>query len=264
MISSGVKSIGYEAFAGCPKLTSVKIPKSVTEIGGYAFVETKWLKDKQSRSKSKLITVNNTLIDGSKARGAVKIPGNVKKIADSAFWPEAWKSSSVTSVTIPAGVNLLDGAPFRGCGKLKKITLKGNAPEVKGSYDALGGEFFKPCLFGDKWFHNKETAPKGLIIHVPKNATGYNKVPWKSYKIKKDGASIYGYIKYNANGGKVSAKSKKVYRGASYGKLSTPKRSGYKFLGWYTKKSRGSKVTVSTTVKAKGAHTLYARWKKIS
>jgi uncharacterized repeat protein (TIGR02543 family) len=47
-----------------------------------------------------------------------------------------------------------------------------------------------------------------------------------------------------------------------YGKLPTPKRSGYKFKGWYTKKSGGKKVTAKSKVAILKTTTLYARWKK--
>lgn len=76
----------------------------------------------------------------------------------------------------------------------------------------------------------------------------------------------------NANGGSLSKteniKTQKctVTYKKKYGKLPTPVRKGYSFMGWYTSKKGGSKVTSSTTVKiAKGkTQTLYARWSKIT
>ncbi|MDR1833318.1 MAG: lectin like domain-containing protein, partial [Propionibacteriaceae bacterium] len=70
-------------------------------------------------------------------------------------------------------------------------------------------------------------------------------------------------IKFNANHGKHLSKAKMtVTYGAKYGKLATVSRSGYKFLGWYTKKTGGTKVTASKTVKLTASKTLYAHWKK--
>ncbi|MDR2163422.1 MAG: InlB B-repeat-containing protein [Clostridiales Family XIII bacterium] len=69
-------------------------------------------------------------------------------------------------------------------------------------------------------------------------------------------------VKFNANGGKVSTKSLKLYSGAKYGKLPAPTRKGYKFKGWYTKKSGGVKISAGSTVKIKKAATLYARWSR--
>jgi uncharacterized repeat protein (TIGR02543 family) len=69
---------------------------------------------------------------------------------------------------------------------------------------------------------------------------------------------------FNANKGKVSGK-KKLVRSVKYksklGKLPSPKRKGYKFKGWYTKKSGGKKIKASTKMPA-GNVTYYARWKK--
>jgi uncharacterized repeat protein (TIGR02543 family) len=68
-------------------------------------------------------------------------------------------------------------------------------------------------------------------------------------------------VKYNVSGGKkLSAKSKSVTYGKKYGKLPTPKRAGYKFMGWYTKKSGGTKITAKSKVKITKTQTLYAHW----
>ena len=55
-----------------------------------------------------------------------------------------------------------------------------------------------------------------------------------------------------------------VYNGSTYGTLPTPKRNNYKFGGWYTEKSGGTKVTSSTNVSSTSNHTLYAHWSKAS
>lgn len=48
--------------------------------------------------------------------------------------------------------------------------------------------------------------------------------------------------------------------GKKYGKLPTPSRKGYTFLGWYTKSTKGTRVKASTKIKKTENHTLYARW----
>ncbi|MCL2116190.1 MAG: InlB B-repeat-containing protein [Methanobrevibacter sp.] len=70
-------------------------------------------------------------------------------------------------------------------------------------------------------------------------------------------------VTWNANGGKIGSKktvSTSVKKGAKLNKLSTPKRSGYTFQGWYTKKSGGKKIGKNTKV-SKGV-TFFAHWKK--
>ena len=44
-------------------------------------------------------------------------------------------------------------------------------------------------------------------------------------------------ITFNVNGGSVSPTSKDIKSGEKYGELPTPTRSGYKFVGWFTKTS---------------------------
>jgi len=71
-------------------------------------------------------------------------------------------------------------------------------------------------------------------------------------------------ITFNANGGKIGSKktvATNIKKGAKINKFpTTPKRTGYKFKGWYTKKIGGKKVTVST--KPTKNIILYAQWTK--
>jgi uncharacterized repeat protein (TIGR02543 family) len=72
-------------------------------------------------------------------------------------------------------------------------------------------------------------------------------------------------VKFNVNKGKAlkkSLRSKTVTYAQKYGKLPTPKRKGYKFKGWYTKKSGGKRITSASKFTAGTNQTLYARWKK--
>jgi len=68
-------------------------------------------------------------------------------------------------------------------------------------------------------------------------------------------------LTFNANGGKVTTKTKKLAYKKSFGTLPKPTRSGYEFQGWYTSKSGGKKVSKTTTMPAKNM-VVYAQWKK--
>lgn len=71
-------------------------------------------------------------------------------------------------------------------------------------------------------------------------------------------------VSYNVNGGeKLKVAGKTVTAGKTYGKLAVPKREGYTFSGWYTKKSGGKKITSATKVSITKDITLYAHWKKV-
>ena len=67
-------------------------------------------------------------------------------------------------------------------------------------------------------------------------------------------------LTFNANGGTVSPKSKKVSSGSTYGTLPTPVYTGYDFLGWFTSKSGGNQVSSSTKMGTADV-TVYAHWK---
>ena len=67
-------------------------------------------------------------------------------------------------------------------------------------------------------------------------------------------------ILFDTNGGSQAPPPITVTNGKPYGTLPVPTRQYYEFLGWYTSKSGGSRVTADTRVITGGNHTLYARW----
>ena len=106
------------------------------------------------------------------------------------------------------------------------------------------------------WYTKKSGGSKVSLkskYKLTKNRTLYAR--WKAKKIK---------IKFNANKGKVSKRSKSVTFDKKFGKMPKPKRKGYKFKGWHSKKSGGTKLTKTSKVKYAKNKTLYAKWAKIS
>jgi uncharacterized repeat protein (TIGR02543 family) len=92
------------------------------------------------------------------------------------------------------------------------------------------------------------------IVKATKDHTLYARWTAKKYTVK-----------FNANKGKALKKSlrtKTVTYAGKYGKLPAAKRGGYKFKGWYTKKSGGKKVTAGSVVKITRTTTLYAHWSR--
>jgi len=73
-------------------------------------------------------------------------------------------------------------------------------------------------------------------------------------------------ITFNCNGGKIGSKKttvKNIKKGAKIKKFpATPKRTGYTFQGWYTKKSGGKKINKNT--KPTKSATVYTHWVKIT
>lgn len=67
-------------------------------------------------------------------------------------------------------------------------------------------------------------------------------------------------VKLDPCSGTVSKKSIKAKEGEPVGKLPTPQREGFEFLGWYTKAQDGKKVTSKSSFSSDT--TVYAVWKE--
>ena len=71
-------------------------------------------------------------------------------------------------------------------------------------------------------------------------------------------------LTYDANGGYVGDQSKTVSLNNKIGTLATPSMDGYTFLGWYTAKNGGSKITADTILTEQNDVKIYAHWQKNS
>ena len=71
-------------------------------------------------------------------------------------------------------------------------------------------------------------------------------------------------ISFNSNGGTNVSSVKTLESNQTYGILPKTTRKGYKFLGWYTGKTKGNKIVSSTKFTGKDNTILYAHWKPIT
>ena len=104
VMSSGVTSIGNDAFSGCSRLTSITIPESVTTIKSYTFSNC----------------TNLT---------SITIPNKVAFIGQGAFQA----CTNLTSITIPESVTSIGTNAFQNCTGLKSITIPDSVTEI-GNY----------------------------------------------------------------------------------------------------------------------------------
>lgn len=127
VISDSVVSIGDYAFKNCEFVETVTIGKSVCDIGKGAFAYCTDLKEIENKSENftvydgALVTADQkTLIAYPLDRsGSINITAPVKEIIDEAFAG----SYTITSITLPTGLeNIGDGA-FMDCWALESITL---------------------------------------------------------------------------------------------------------------------------------------------
>ena len=67
-------------------------------------------------------------------------------------------------------------------------------------------------------------------------------------------------VYFDANGGSVPLDDTLVITGKPYGYLPSPTWEGKIFMGWYTAKTNGEKISGHTIFNGSGDVTLYAHW----
>ena len=124
---SQLKTIGggssyYGAFSYCTALTSIEIPASVETIGASAFIPCSSLATVTFENGSQLKTIGG----GSYSSGAFS------------------DCTALTSIEIPASVETIEAAAFKGCSSLATVTFE-NGSQLK----TIGGGSYSSCAFSD-------------------------------------------------------------------------------------------------------------------
>lgn len=139
-----VTAVENGTFMESPKLTSVSIPATVTDLGKTPFSACSKLNAITVAPENPAYTIVDGLLydkavttllacPGTKA-GAITIPSTVSTIATAAFHGCA----SITSVDIPQAVNEIGARAFYGCKKLTSIVVPEGVP-------CVGDSMFYSC-----------------------------------------------------------------------------------------------------------------------
>lgn len=145
----------------------------------------------------------------------VLLPDELIVIEKAAFWG----CSSLTSVEFSESITTINESAFRDCQNLKSISLPKYLEYIGGhafeGCNALGDIIIPPyvsfmgdysfSLYGDYQRHRVDMYPVnapsanyvsgskspfycggGYVLHVPKQSSGYNSLPWTDYNIQKD------------------------------------------------------------------------------
>lgn len=178
VVEEGVESIGEFAFYGCPALTSVELPDTLTRIGAYAF-----------RSCASLMNVELpeglTFIGGSAFRDCdsmtrVVIPDSVVNIGNYAFR----NCDGITSVELGESVERVGFEAFHSCDSLISVVFKGGVPRLLNYAFGKAKDnmvvYYTP-EYAEAWAPEGETEWNGLTIaplEIPAYV-GISTVSWR-------------------------------------------------------------------------------------
>ena len=141
--SSGVTSMGNDAFSGCSGLTNITIPDSVTSIGDYALSGCRRLESitlpfigaELNGTKNthfgyvfgaSSYSDNSKYVPSSLKTVIISNSSGVTSIGERAFY----ECSGLTSITIPDNVTSIGHSAFDGCAGLTSITIPGSVTSI--------------------------------------------------------------------------------------------------------------------------------------
>ena len=106
------------------------------------------------------------------------------------------------------------------------------------------GDWYTDQSCTKKWDFEKDTVSDAMTLYAKWTANTYDVT-----------------LNLNYDGAAESTKITVTYDG-TYSALTTPKRAGYDFLGWFTAQTGGEQVTADSKVSITEPQTLYAHWKE--
>ncbi len=245
-IPGSVGHICENAFANCTNLSSVVINEGVLGIDGRAFAECTSLLSVEIPKSVKSIKQN--AFDGCTSMTNLVLHGGVH-VCDEAFTScYSLKTIVVANSDDEVGATVFDGQAFAWCRNLESVFFDGNAPST--GVNIFRGISASTCTV---YVHRGST---GWGVDIPGKWNGVS-----IEYIEDVGLTDTFDVAFSANGGSVDVAKKSVTKGAAYGELPVPTRTGYDFAGWFTAVDGGTSVSADTV--ADKSVTLYAHWTPI-
>jgi uncharacterized repeat protein (TIGR02543 family) len=187
-----------------------------------------------------------------------------KEVLRNTTWDGYESFEVVTQITVkprPANLIFVSGFDKKILKDIKSTIYLGKPYGKLPKFRVKGWKFLG---FYTKSYGGKKVTAKTIAKHSIEDDDGnYDPGTIKVYahwskKVK---------VKFETNGATIKGKKNKTIeynenKYKKYGKLPTATKAGYKFLGWYTKKKGGWKVTKNTRMADWENHTLYAHFKK--
>ena len=258
-INDATTSIGSWAFDECYKLTTLSLGKNITTIGDYAFLDCHTL-DNVTIPPS-VTSIGKSAFYRCYALTTLSLGENIEKIGSYAFA----ECGHLTNVTIPEKVKTIEPYTFGWCTSLKYITLPAGLTSFKDRLVSCPAGFTKQSpKNGAIYYNNDKTAAERLRDNPDDQSESYHILANRNFLYLCN-------VIFDANGGDLTYDKVPVYQtekitetiandlnATDLDAINAPKRTGYKFTGWYTEDGKLFNVKDTTITED---ITLYAGWK---
>ena len=295
-----VDSTPYKDYVGKPNFVSIKIPKTITRIGAYAFRQcgdmhtNSGLVNVIFDSESQLKLIDHDAFAGCYAIREFELPREVETIGENAFYDD-WcikkftfqegsrlKSiggnafhcnSSLQSLTLPSSVTNIDHHAFYQCSSLDEFVI----PD--------GVESIERAVFAECSKLKTVTVPNSVKKIVQKaflNCSSLETVVYKGTADQWDNLinssnfeqtdngnfknpTVLKYlctVTFEMNGHGTAPVAQTIYTGDKLASVADPTAVGYTFGGWYTDKELTKAFDIENDA-ISGDTTLYAKWEAI-
>ena len=225
-IPQSVTSIGYYAFEGCTNLNPLTIKGPITSMGNYAFAGSTYLTSLTLYDD--IQTIGNFAFLGSTSLKTVTLPKNLTSIGEYAFA----RCSELESITIPENVKTINPKTFADCSKLEYIILPAGLTTFDDSLENCRPE----CVI---YYKDYKTAADALrdnnVVLQNDILAGHNFLYLCKVTFDANGGSLTGYDEvpvYRTE--KITDTKANDLKATDLDAINAPKRTGYKFTGWYT------------------------------
>ena len=295
-----VDSTPYKDYVGKPNFVSIKIPKTITRIGAYAFRQcgdmhtNSGLVNVIFDSESQLKLIDHDAFANCYAIREFELPREVETIGENAFYDD-WcikkftfqegsrlKSiggnafhcnSSLQSLTLPSSVTNIDHHAFYQCSSLDEFVI----PD--------GVESIERAVFAECSKLKTVTVPNSVKKIVQKaflNCSSLENVVYKGTADQWDNLinssnfeqtdngnfknpTTLKYlctVTFEMNGHGTAPVAQTIYTGDKLASVADPTAVGYTFGGWYTDKELTKAFDIENDA-ISGDTTLYAKWEAI-
>ena len=196
-ISSGIETIGSEAFKDCKKLKEVTIEEGVKTIAYQAFYGCKSIKSLVIPASVETLAGNENTFSGEGSFEGCNALGSLK-IGAQTIGRYAFKGcGNLKEVTIEEGVKTIKDEAFSGCRMITKITVPSSVTQLGanavGSCGALSDVIWLASADCDVNSHAFESIAKPATLHVrlgeKAKIESNGKTWWHPFTIVEDGVA---------------------------------------------------------------------------